>query len=384
MTTDALVLILGTADWSQPIATNQHYMSRELSVGSPVLFVESMGLRRPRLSRRDVNRALARLRRFRRSSASQLDRELPMNLEVVSPILVPFHGGIFERLNRLLLNRGVKKWVNHTGARVLWTYSPVTYGLERHADATIYHCVDLLREVAGISSRLIDEAEDHLARSDVMAIGSSEVVVAHLREQGFVDPRLWQNVADVEAIENVRSEVTRVKSAVFAGNLSGTKLDFPLLRAILDAGVQLHLAGPLVEGGGNSAGDIAALVNAGAVYHGMLSMEDLASLYQSATVGLIPYQLNSYTRGVSPLKTYEYLAAGLYVVSSPLPSMDSREGDVCVSPNSDEFLRAVVEQVEVLPSLEVCERRRVVAREHSWQTRGQEARDVLAGVTHER
>ena len=34
-----------------------------------------------------------------------------------------------------------------------------------------------------------------------------------------------------------------------------------------------------------------------------------------------PYALNQYTRGVSPLKCYEYLASGLHVISTRLPEV---------------------------------------------------------------
>jgi teichuronic acid biosynthesis glycosyltransferase TuaH len=47
------VLVLGTAEWNSPIATNQHYVVRELARAHDVRFVESMGLRRPRLDGRD-------------------------------------------------------------------------------------------------------------------------------------------------------------------------------------------------------------------------------------------------------------------------------------------------------------------------------------------
>ena len=58
---------------------------------------------------------------------------------------------------------------------------------------------------------------------------------------------------------------------------------------------------------------------------------ELAHLYRQCTVGLIPYVVNDYTQGVSPLKTYEYLAAGLCVVSTGVPSVSPVAGDVVVS-----------------------------------------------------
>ena len=50
------VLVLGTAEWDQAIATNQHYAVRELSEHHDVTYVESMGLRRIEFTWRDARR----------------------------------------------------------------------------------------------------------------------------------------------------------------------------------------------------------------------------------------------------------------------------------------------------------------------------------------
>ena len=42
---------------------------------------------------------------------------------------------------------------------MLWLYTPVTYGLDGHACATVYHCGDLLGTFPGIDAGLIERAE---------------------------------------------------------------------------------------------------------------------------------------------------------------------------------------------------------------------------------
>jgi teichuronic acid biosynthesis glycosyltransferase TuaH len=56
------ILVLGTAEWNSPIATNQHYVVRELAAGAQVTFTESLGLRRPKIVRADRVRMGKRLR----------------------------------------------------------------------------------------------------------------------------------------------------------------------------------------------------------------------------------------------------------------------------------------------------------------------------------
>lgn len=377
---DPWVLVLGTADWNQAIATNQHYMVRELAQEYRVTFVESLGLRRPELSSRDLKRIGTRLRGIVRPGASadpRPPRPVPPSVDVVSPVVLPVHTGLPRLVNRPLLHRSVRDWMDHQGPRVLWTYSPVTYGLERIADTVVYHCVDLLGAVPGISARMIDTNARRLTRSRVTAVGSSAVVVEELLAQGFDSPLLWPNVADVELVRDAAANGLRTERAVFAGNLSASKVDFALLHRVLDAGIHLDLAGPIAEGGGDSGAAVDRLVAAGAEYHGLLSLAELGSLYHRATVGLIPYLLNAYTVGVNPLKTYEYLAAGLAVVATPVPAVLGVDEDVFVESSDASFVRRVAATIGA-PGQDVVDRRVALAERHSWTGRGVEARAVLA------
>jgi glycosyltransferase involved in cell wall biosynthesis len=373
------VLVLGTADWDQPIATNQHFVTRELAREFRVTFVESLGLRRPQVSRRDLRRVRRRLTGARTGAVS---RPRPDGVEVLSPRLVPVHVGPVRGFNRAALHRLVGRWSGHRGPRVLWTYSPQTYGLETSA-ATMYHCVDLLAEVPGIPPRVVLDGERQLSGSGAQAAACTELVRDHLRTVGFADPMLWPNVADVDVYRDAaaRSEPVRGR-AVFAGNLSPSKVDFGLLEAVARAGVDLHLAGPVAEGGGSAGVEVRRLAAAGATVHGVLAPVELAELYAGATVGLIPYVLNPYTRGVSPLKTYEYLAAGLCVVATPLPGVQPLDGDVLVR-SGQEFVDAVVEHAAV-PAAAVVDRRVGEAEQHSWTARGEVVRATVRRLVEAR
>lgn len=374
------ILVLGTADWNQPIATNQHYIVRELAKQYQVTYVESMGLRRPEMKLRDVRRAFRRL--FKRSAhVTGPGRPVPPGVEVVSPRAIPRHRGLTRRFNQRIVDRFAADWAGSGGTRILWTYTPVTYGLEKVADGVVYHCVDLLGKVEGIPEDLIDQSEVALAESASRAIGSSRKVAEHLATAGFSPVVFWPNVADTEVIErNHPAHENRVPNrAVFAGNLSNSKVDFPLLKQLVDDGIDLHLAGPVSEGGGSAISDLKRLIDAGATYHGMLSLDDLASIYWTAEVGIIPYLINPYTQGVSPLKTYEYLAAGLAVVSVPLPSMQPLERHIILE-SSPEAFSAAVRLASQQSTIDDEQARARIAARHSWTGRGEEARQIIDSI----
>lgn len=371
------LLVLGTADWNQAIATNQHTMVRELAREFSIIYTESMGLRQPELKPRDLKRIARRLRPGRVSQASE-SRPIPAGVEVRSPRVIPRHVGLAARLNRPRVHRLVQDWISQPSPRILWTYTPVTYGLEDLADAVVYHCVDLLGAFDGIDDQMIEASERLLASVGAQAIGTSEVVVRHLERMGFDDVFHWPNVADTDVIEAARPDhLERRPRVVFAGNLSTNKVDFSLLEAVVDDGIDLHLAGPIAEGGGSAQAQVHQLIERGATYHGLLSLPDLASLYWTAQVGLIPYAMNEYTSGVNPLKTYEYLAAGLGVVSTPVPAVIARSRHVDVEATGTEFVAAVRRHLSVEAD---AGERLEIARRHSWIGRGDQARAVVAGL----
>ncbi len=378
----ASVLVLGTADWLQPIATNQHYVAREIAAAEPhsLYFVESLGLRTPELSVRDIRRALARLRnRFTSRAPAGVSRPKPPGLQVISPLILPVHSSRYALVNQKLLHSSVRDWIRTESPKVLWTYSPITYGLEDVADVVVYHCVDLLGEIPGVSRELVSSGERQLRSSGAHAIASSAVVRDYLQgEIGFRAVDLWENVADTAVFEAARParDLTEPR-AIFAGNLSRNKVDFALLRELARSGVEVVVAGPHAEGGGNTGTEVEEIRLAGMSYLGHLPLEDLAHEVASSSVGLVPYLKNSYTRGVSPLKTYEYLSAGIPVVSTELPGVTDLRPHVTVCATREEFIEQVHRAWATSASSEAQQCRRQIAAEHSWQRRGQQVRQTI-------
>lgn len=365
------VLLLSTADWNQALWTNKQYMALELSKDADVVYVESLGLRRPEFRLRD----LARLRHRLRSRDAWV---LPQGIRVVSPRVVPYHRPPVAGVNRRLLQRLIDRH-SSAGLRydVFWTYSPVTYGLEKFARTSIYHCVDLLGEFPRVDRKTIDAAERALASAGTLGIASSSVVAEHLKCQGFERVLHWPNVGHVEPFLAVPAD-ERARGVVFGGNITSHKLDFDIVRKLRERlpDERLVFAGPIAEGGGSSS--VRRVLRELDIEHaGTLGICDLAHLYATASVGIVPYLLNSYTAGVDPLKLFEYLAAGLTVVSTPIRAVVERDlPNVHVHEQADDFAKAVAELVGNR-SVDHRQLSRAVAAENSWRRRGEHARALI-------
>ncbi|WP_144056875.1 glycosyltransferase [Micromonospora lupini] len=378
----ANVLMLGTAEWDSPIATNQHYVARELARTANVTFVESLGLRRPTLRRDDVVRMASRVRRALGDRDVPAQRPRPPGARIVSPLVLPVHRTPTYPVNRALLRRATGGWLRSSRPRVLWTFTPVTYGLEEDADLVIYHCVDLLATFPGVDAVAVARGERSLSSRTAVAVATSTAVQEHLATVGFPRIDLLPNVADVSVFTAAsQAAAQRRPDVLFSGNLTVHKLDLRLLESIAAAvrgKGELLLAGPLAAGGGSFDAELRQLEALGARHLGVLTPDQLAETAGTCAVGVIPYAINDYTRGVSPLKCFEYLSSGLAVLSSPLPAVTelARTNPHVTVAEADDLpvrLPALLQPVTDA----VVEARMASAAEHGWEGRGALLRDLL-------
>jgi glycosyltransferase involved in cell wall biosynthesis len=365
------VVILSTADFASAVWTNKQHLARELARHVPVTYIETFGTRQPTFAATDLRRMLGRLRSNRSVNAPS---PTTSGVDVVRPKVIPFHGSApLRMLNKYL----VQHLSVETDGAVLWTFSPITYGLEDRFARTVYHSVDLLHTQHS-SPEVCLAAEAVLLEKADCVIASSLGVLKHLRIMGRDDVLLWENVADTALYE--AADETRQSRAVFAGNLTTSKVDFELLHSLAAAGVRVTLTGPTSIDGTSAQREMDDLLAlAGIDYVGSLPSAELARVLASSMVGLIPYRLNEYTAGVFPMKVYEYLAAGLKVVSTALPSLEQTASDDLVLAEGESFVKAVQAGFESW-SEQAVTRRRALARGHSWQARGEQALNLIDGL----
>lgn len=157
------IVCIGTADWATELPINQHQLMRRLAARNRVLFVESLGLRRPQLASRDLRRIARRLARGLRGAR----RAGP--LHVLSPLVLPFHGSAALRsLNRRLLRLQVRRAARRLGMDrpILWAYAPQAEALLGLLDPelVVYHCVDDVAAQKGVDADSFRAAEERFAK----------------------------------------------------------------------------------------------------------------------------------------------------------------------------------------------------------------------------
>jgi glycosyltransferase involved in cell wall biosynthesis len=397
------IVCVGFADWETDLWTNQQHLMSRLARENRVLFVESLGLRRPQLAGRDLARIARRLRKGLRPPRA-VD-----GLHVLSPLVAPLHGNAAVRvLNRRLLRAQVRRASRrlHMGRPILWAYVPQAEALIEALDPelVVYHCVDDAAAVAGIDAESFRATERRFVAQADLVLASAPALAARMQElSGNV--LYAPNVADTAMFARALEPLPAAHGAlgassaepghddawqpgstlepdpgvaalpqpriVFTGAIVATKLDVPLLAALARSRPEwsFALVGPV--GPGDPRTDVSALRELPNVHLlGPRAYSQLPAVLRAADAGLIPYARNPITESVFPMKVYEYLAAGLPVVATPLPAL-ADVAEVATAPDAEGIAR-LLEETIATDSPECRAERSHAAAAHSWERRLEE------------
>ncbi|HXD54914.1 MAG TPA: glycosyltransferase [Solirubrobacteraceae bacterium] len=368
------IVCVGFADWETDLWTNQHHLMARLAAGNRVLFVESLGLRRPQLAGRDLRRIARRLR-----TGLQPPRRRD-GVNVLSPLVLPLHGNAAaDALNARLLPALVARAARRLGMErpILWSYVPQAEVLldALEPSLVVYHCVDDISAHERIDTAGFRAAEARFAARADLVLASAPELVRRMRElstnvlaaPNVADTALFARALQDGPVDAALSELPRPR-IVFTGAISAIKLDLALLAdlARLRRDWSIALVGPV--GLGDPHTDVGALAREPNVHMlGKRPYEQLLDVLRGADAGLIPYVRSELTASIFPMKVYEYLAAGLPVVATPLPALEGVEG-VAIAADAAGFAARLQQELEGDGPQRRAERSAAAAA-HSWDER---------------
>lgn len=358
-------LIVFGEDWGAHPSSTQHIVAR-LAQSRRVLWVNSIGLRRPRLGVRDAGRLVAKARAaLAPSPSAQVER--PAGVRVVAPFAVSWPGSrAAAAFNRRVLGARLRAQIARHGLAdyALWTSLPTALPLvgalgER---ACVYYCGDDFGALAGVDHAPVVAMERDLAARADLIIAASEPLAARFEAQRTL---LAPHGVDYELFATPAPRAPELAidrpTAGFYGSLADW-IDVPALAAAARAlpHWDFVFVGPVqtnVEG-------LAGLPNVrllGPRTHG-----ELPRFSQHWSASLLPFRDTAQIRACNPLKLREYLAAGSPVVSTRFPAMGAYADciTVCEAPAD---LAQAIESAHADTSRNDMRRARVAAE--SWDAR---------------
>jgi glycosyltransferase involved in cell wall biosynthesis len=377
------ILCVGFSDWSAELLTNQQHLLVRAASQNRILFVESLGLRRPQLASKDLRRIVRRLLRARRPLREE------DGVHVLSPLVLPLHSNAFvRRVNAILLRRYVAYGLRKLRMRdpILWSFVPQAESLLgwMKPAKVLYYVDDDHAAKAGIDAESFLAAERRFAaRADVVLASAPELVTRMRELNGNViyapnvaDTSLFAQALEPGPVDRAVAECPEPR-IVFVGAILAAKIDIDLVTALARLRPQWSFVfvGPV--GPGDPRTNVEPLHGEANIHLlGPRPYERLPEVLRGANAAIVPYHVDGEMRSVFPMKTYEYLAAGLPVVSTPLETLiDVR--DIDRASDAQEFADRLETAMERDTESARAERSRR-AQSHSWESRLDQIADALA------
>jgi glycosyltransferase involved in cell wall biosynthesis len=366
-------------DWTGDPLSKTHLM-KLLARDNRVLWVNSIGYRAPTATAADLGRAWRKLK----AAMSPLTEPLP-NLHVLSPLAIPAWGSPAVRA----FNKKFLRWQVRRAMRKLrfqrpinWVFNPAAAVLAGSLGEKriIYYCVDEYMAFAGVPSESLIEMERGLMRKADLVIVSADRLFqskspynsrTFLIRHG-VDFDHFRKALDPATV--VPEEIRNLPKPVigYFGLMSSDWVDLAVLEATAK-----HFSGGSLVLLGKVAMDLGPLTKLPNVHVlGRKPYESLPAFCKGFDAAVIPFPVSEVTLNANPLKAREYLAAGLPVVSTPIPEVEVL--DMCgIGRTPEEFCRRLEEALaDPGPSVERSE----AMRTEGWAARLDEVRRHFADL----
>lgn len=374
------IVCMATRRIDNPLPTNVQHLMRRLAMRHRVLYVE------PPVDFLALVRHPLRNPYVRKISATGQSH-------IIIPLILPWAHRVprLETVNQRLVVAQVRRRMKQLGFSrpILWLFSPLqAWVVGRLGAARVcYHITDDYAAMPWAGSQRIRQQLEEASACLLQTADDIFVTSPHLAQKlGLSGSRVHvvPNVVDVDHFMAARdpdtvipADIAKIRRPIagFIGAVDNYKVDVEMLRAcaLATPEVSYVLIGPV--GWSDPGTTLAPLSLPNVHVLGLRSYETLPRYLKAFDVGLIPYRKTDYTESCSPLKLYEYLAAGKPVVSTDLPGVRAAAGFVTLAENAGDFAAAVCHHVHDDPRL--ADRRAEFAAKHSWPQRVSEIEAIL-------
>lgn len=369
-------------DWSEQPTSNNHVMV-ELAKSHPVLWLNSVATRAPKLSSgRDISKILKKI-----VACVRGPQKVEGNLWVYTPIVLPLpHSRWATSINRKVLQLMLRHLCRRLGFKdfELWSFLPnVGEYVDRMGAAVIvYYCVDEWSKFRYLDGSRIADAEQAMCRKADVVFASANSLVeprrrwnseTHLALHGVDHAQFAKALLDATPVPRDIASIQRPIIG-FYGTLQDW-VDLELIAFLAERHPEWSIV--LI---GNQMTDLSRLNRSSNVHVlGRRPHAELPGYCKAFSVGIIPYVVNERILHVNPLKLREYLCAGLPVVSVAIPEVETYPQ--CAVARTYEQFESAIERALQSDSAELRRQRSDGMLSETWQHRVAELRTHILRVT---
>jgi glycosyltransferase involved in cell wall biosynthesis len=366
-------------DWYAENRTSSHHLATRLAAVTPLLYVDSPGMRAPQASGRDVRRGLRKL-------GAALRRPI-----LIAPDL--WHCTVpqlpFRRVPGVdLFNRIFGRWAVRRAMRALGTARYISWFVVPHPgflarrlgeDLCVYYCIDDYAAHPGVDTAVIAARDSALTRcADLVFVAPPALLASkqasnartHFSPHG-VDVALFARAMDPATPLPEGAIGLQAPVVGYFGSIHEW-IDLELVEWLARMRPQWTFL--LVGHAATDVSALRALPNVKLV--GAQPYRDLPAWAKAFDVAIIPYRRNRQVENANPLKLREYLATGKPIVSVSNAEIDRFARWVHIVEGRERFLAALEQAVHEDPPGAAAERMAAVAGQ-SWDNRVREVLDQV-------
>lgn len=359
-------LIVFGEDFGGLPSSTQHLISR-ISKTRKVVWVNSIGLRQPKLNWHDSQRVINKLLGKTKAGYAPASPKQNSNLIEVNLKTIPAPASRFARhIAKEMMLRQLKPVLESNNIRspILWSSLPTAADLCGHLDesAVVYYCGDDFESLAGVDHKVVGVHERKLMDKANLILAASEKIRGKFPA---CKTQLLPHGVDVKLFSEPAKRAHDLPSngkptAGFYGSLSNW-LDYDMLEKVCleRSNWNFVFIGP-------NELDKCALPQLPNVYVlGPRPHHTLPSYSQHWDVSLLPFTPNEQIQACSPLKLMEYIAARTPIITTPFPALNGFKQHV----NCVENAQQMIDMLPVALNQPILEKG--LLDNHSWDSRSE-------------
>jgi glycosyltransferase involved in cell wall biosynthesis len=324
--------------------TSKHHVMHLLAERNKILWVNYHASRVPTASSSDL------LYMGRKLAQVMLGIKAPRkNLHVLTPLVVPLPASTWaKKANRRLLVLQIRRALRKigTGPVQVWSFTPdVAYLLGSFAEEKVlYYCVDDHASFTGYDRDQVLRDEEKLCRRADLVVTTSMALQAAKQP---LNPNTILVSHGVDYEHFAKAVSNHLPTPADIAGIPHPRLGFfGLIRDWVDLDLLAEVARKRPDWHfvliGDSTIDLAAYRGTANMHFlGRKPYAELPAYCKEFDVGLVPFKINELTKAVNPIKLREYLAAGLPVVSTPLPESRLCGDSIKIAASADDFAAAI-------------------------------------------
>jgi len=369
------IVVFGEDCGAHPTST-QHIV-KHLANERIIIWINSLGLRRPRFSKYDLRRIFNKLFRFLGKKPRQLNIDTPNNLYVINPLTLPFpNSKLAQWFNAVSLTFQIKKTLKKLSIErpILWISLPTAYPIigKLNEEKVIYYCADDFSSLAGVDHKPIAKLEQKLITKAQIIFVASESLKNKFCQY---NPILLEHGVDHEIFQKKYQrpdDFPTYKNKKIIGFIGAIEnwVDLDLLS---HAARQLSNYYFLFIG--HIKTDISQLKNLNNVFMlGPKPYSDIPAYLKNWDVSIIPFNVQcKEVQHCDPLKLREYLAAGKPIVATDFLATRNYQNVISVAHSYQDF----VDKISNALTNPGSSQKRIEAAGADWKTVSQYASDKI-------